>query len=508
MFSGQLRDCALLAAVVATTRLAFQSHLLYDLDSVNFALALEKFDPALLQPHPPGYYLYVVAGRILYAFFGDPNAAFVSLSVAASCGMGVTLYALAKSWYGTQAARCAALIFVVSPLCWFHGTVALTYIVEGFFATLLGYLCWQVYAGRSQSLVPSAVVLSLAVGFRQSSILFLGPLLALGYWKATRRQIRWGAAAFCLTTFCWFFPMVVESGGLIRYLTALYGMWSSVPGQQTVFNQPFVEAISLALSRGALIGFIAILCFGPFVFMPLLTRLGHSPVRLGRYACLWLLPGLLFFTFVYLIFVNSGYLIILSPPVFAWLGSKTEAWFRSPPTGGWTKGGVVAACAALNVILFLWGPWYCSYRSVRALEADLASMQQAVRARFLPRETLLLSFDSHFMGFRHVGYYLPEFMTIVYPEAQLPDGKVALSMRRGQTQLLTRAPNGPTQFAMVPLPQGERYDRYLAKVIALFPPRVLRPITFGDHRFHVGALSDLRYALPTTLSGQEWCIHE
>ncbi len=491
----QLKDCALLASIVAITRLVFSSRYLYDLDSVNFALAVEKFDPALLQPHPPGYYLYVVAGRLLRAIFEDPNTAFVTISIVASCGMAVSVYWLASTWFGSRAARCAGLLFVLSPLCWFHGTVALTYIVEGFFAALLGYLCWQTYIGRDRFLIASAIVLGLAVGFRQSSILFLGPLVLLSWRRAGWRHISLGAAAFGLTSLCWFAPMVAESGGLSRYFTALHTMWSAIPAQKTVFSYPLWEALGLAMSRAATILFAAVLCFGPFVCMPLLHRSKTTSAEFRTYVGLWLFPGLVFFCLIYLLFVNSGYLLILCPPVFAWLGFRTAEWLDSP-SPGWSRTGTVAACATLNVVLFLWGPWYCSFRSVRAFESDLEAMQKAVRGQFSPRDTVLVSFDSHFMGFRHVGYYLPEFLTVVYPEAQFPDGKATFSMQNGQTQILAEPPDTKKNFAMTPLPQGERYDRYQQNVVARFPDGSLRTITSGRMHFQVGSLTDLHYALP------------
>jgi hypothetical protein len=36
-------------------------------------------------------------------------------------------------------------------------------------------------------------------------------------------------------------------------------------------------------------------------------------------------PGLLFFTFIYLNFVNSGYLLVLTPPLFAWVRKTASA---------------------------------------------------------------------------------------------------------------------------------------------------------------------------------------
>jgi len=67
MNSRRALDAAIMAAVTALTRFAFRSHYLYDIDSVNFALALKRFDPSVHQPHPPGYFRFVTqpASRLL-----------------------------------------------------------------------------------------------------------------------------------------------------------------------------------------------------------------------------------------------------------------------------------------------------------------------------------------------------------------------------------------------------------------------------------------------------------
>src|SRR5438477_7235309 len=122
-------DCALLAAAAVFSRFIFRSHYLYDVDSVNFALALDRFDPAAHQPHPPGYFLYVCLGRLMNALFHDANSSYVAISILAGAGAAVLIYLLAERWFGRKSALFAGAIFVFSPLCWFHGIVALTYIV-------------------------------------------------------------------------------------------------------------------------------------------------------------------------------------------------------------------------------------------------------------------------------------------------------------------------------------------------------------------------------------------
>src|SRR5271154_1415816 len=111
--NGRLaRALAVLIAATAFTRWIFRSRFLYDVDSVNFALAMERFDPRVHQPHPPGYFLYVQLGRLANMLFHDANAALVGLSIVFSCGAAAMIYALADDWFGRNAARFAGLIFL------------------------------------------------------------------------------------------------------------------------------------------------------------------------------------------------------------------------------------------------------------------------------------------------------------------------------------------------------------------------------------------------------------
>src|SRR5579863_7057511 len=208
MNSRNLRDETVLVVATALTRYAFRSHYLYDIDSVNFALALKSFDPAVHEPHPPGYFLYVCLGRLVDLFFHDANATFVAISILFSCGAVATIYVLANDWFGRNAAVFAGLIFVFSPLAWFHGTVALTYAVEACFSVLTGYLCWRICCGAARFIVPAAVVVGMAAGFRPSSLLLLCPLLLFSFFKISRGQAAGGVAALALTLLAWLIPMI------------------------------------------------------------------------------------------------------------------------------------------------------------------------------------------------------------------------------------------------------------------------------------------------------------
>ncbi len=200
----QKLSLVLLTGAVAITRFVFRSHSLYDLDSVNFALAMQRFDPHVHQPHPPGYFLYICAGRLLNSAFHDANLALVVLSILASCGVAMVLYKMTLDWFGPTAAQLAGIFFLFSPLAWFHGIVALTYIVEAFFSAFLGYLCWRIYCGRAGFILPAAIVLGVSAGVRPSSIVFLAPLFLFSLRNATPKG-RWmglSMLALALTARC------------------------------------------------------------------------------------------------------------------------------------------------------------------------------------------------------------------------------------------------------------------------------------------------------------------
>jgi hypothetical protein len=58
-----------LFSLTLLTRVPFTSKFLYELDSVQYALGLQKYDVYLHQPQPPGYFLYVMAGRAVNVLF-------------------------------------------------------------------------------------------------------------------------------------------------------------------------------------------------------------------------------------------------------------------------------------------------------------------------------------------------------------------------------------------------------------------------------------------------------
>jgi hypothetical protein len=426
--------------------------------------------------------------------FHDANAALVAISIAAGCGALYMIYALAYNWFGRRAAAFSGLIFAFSPLSWFHGTVALTYGVEQFFSSLAGYFLWRVYSGAQEFIVPAALAVGLGAGFRPSFLLFLGPLMLFSVSRLSRARWLAGAAVLGLTLAGWFVPMASASGGLHAYWSALVSLWRIAPAKQTVFN----SNPTVSLARLVSIAGICLLCFGGA------TAAAFSGAAIARrtkvFLWIWVAPGLLFFTLIFLLFVNSGYLLVISPPVFAWLGLQASEWYAARPG----KVALVLATAVANCLVFVFAPVYCSYASVRHFETELRDVVRLIPEAASPADTMIVGFDSHFLGYRHAGYYLPGWFTAQYPEVRLDAGPRVFVMEGGDTRLAARLPLSRFRnFIIFPLPDGDQeYDDYMSRVRARFPKGALRTATAGGREFLLGSVTDLPLLFPTVDNDQ------
>lgn len=497
MMSRRNLDLAALVTALAGSRFLFRSRDLYDLDSVNFALGLSRFDPSTHQPHPPGYFLYVCLGRLLNLVVHDANLSLVLLSIGASCGAGVVIYLMALEWFGLAEARFAALVFLFSPLAWFHGTVALTYSVEAFFSALTGYLCWRMLGGSTHSAWAAGIVLGLSAGVRPSSLVLLAPLFLYSLSKAPKGG-KSAAAALILTVAAWFPAMLAASGGWRPYFDALLSLWRVVPSRTTVFNSSPANSIARAVT----ILLIALLFAGVSAVAPFaaIGRSGAGDAEKRTFTLFWTAPALCFFTFVFLKFVNSGYLLLLAAPFCLWLGRCLALWRAESRWPRAAKVAIIAAGAAANSAIFLAAPFYCSYRSVRRFEDQLGQIRDALPRVAGANDTLIVGFDSHFLGYRHAGYYLPGYLTVEYPEVKLVGGTRVFAMQDRQTRLLASLPLGRyKRFVFFPLPGGRTdYRDYLAQVESKLPAGVLRVSKAGGYSFVTGPVSLLPLLFPET----------
>src|SRR5438309_10064890 len=113
----------ILFTITLLIRIPFTSRLLYDQDSVQFALALEKYDVYLHQPHPPGYFLYVMLGKMMNIFFHYANTSFLVLSLIGSGLTVVAVYYLGLASFVVERGLWSVAFALRSSVLWRCGVV-------------------------------------------------------------------------------------------------------------------------------------------------------------------------------------------------------------------------------------------------------------------------------------------------------------------------------------------------------------------------------------------------
>jgi hypothetical protein len=122
---------------------------------------------------------------------------------------------------------------------------------------------------------------------------------------------------------------------------------------------------------------------------------------------------------------------------------------------------------------------------------------------------MIVGFDSHFLGYRHAGYYLPEYPTVQFPEVALASGARVFAMQYRNTWLESALPaTAIRNFVIFPLPLGDReYGDYMALVRKRFPPGELRTVVRGGHEFAIGPVADLRFLFPVAAPSASALVH-
>jgi len=114
---------------------------------------------------------------------------------------------------------------------------------------------------------------------------------------------------------------------------------------------------------------------------------------------------------------------------------------------------------------------------------------------------MIIGMDSHFLGYRHAGYYLPGYLTAQYPEVRLAAGKRVFAMRNQDTDVVRVLETGSARnFVIFPLPSNQReYSDYMAGVRARLPAGDLRIVSRGDYEYATGPVEDLHFLFPDVL---------
>lgn len=329
-FRGDIAISLLLVLLIIITRLPFTSKFLYEWDSVNFALALDKYDILLHQPQPPGYILFVGLGKVLNQIFHDANTTLVFISILFSALTVILVYFIGKQLFSRKIAITGGILLIFSPIFWFYGEIATIYPSEAFLAILIAYTSYQAFKGRTIFFYISSLVLGLAGGFRQDLILFMSPLwfFCLFYPERNyKRMIKRMITAFGVlvaSILIWLVPSIILAGGLESYLSAGGHFSASFKTSSVLFGAPLSNHLLIdgMLASWLMIGmgFIGGLLILVYIILKRKTILNRKIIKNPKFIfmSLWILPSFLFLIFIPL--SKPGYTLTFLPAVTLILG--------------------------------------------------------------------------------------------------------------------------------------------------------------------------------------------
>jgi hypothetical protein len=197
-------------------------------DAVDFALALERFDIFHMQPHFPGYPLYILAAHLFWPFAGQPVLALTWLSACFGSLSLLPFYSLAKRLLPSQpAVWFAMLLFATSPLLGLAHVQPMSeamglFAVLTFFAVLVRSLDKPLpFADACVGAVLFALILGIRISYFPVGFLLLHPLVRLYQERSgTGRFLLQAATVSCLFLLVlagWLLPTAATEGGLVPY---------------------------------------------------------------------------------------------------------------------------------------------------------------------------------------------------------------------------------------------------------------------------------------------------
>lgn len=424
----------LLFIITILSRIPFTSEFLYHMDSVHFALALEKYDITTHQPHPPGYFLYVMLGRLLNLFIEDANTMFVTISIVFSGLTVVAIYYLAKKMFDRKTGIIASLLAITSPNLWFHGEVALTYIIEAFFSTSVAFLCWKIYKGEQSSsssayLYLSVIALGIAGGIRQNTLLFLLPLWLFSIKGLPLRKIITSFALLGIVCLAWFLPMIQLTGGYDAYREAFKELWLFNTGNVSVFDRGWdsFKVFSSALYNFIVYGLGAGIVIILLAFYSIVRhkRLMAIDISKALFFAIWILPSVMFYLLIFIHPANPGYVLIFIPALLILTSASISYSAKELLKMNLRdySNHTAVFIVSINALFFLFSNNIVSYKAIKIHDKDLGIMLREIKA-FDPSRTAIFVGPYIFYGYRQIMYYLPEYRVYQVDVRVAPSGEI------------------------------------------------------------------------------------
>ena len=416
---------AALVVLVVATRIPFIPPVIADSDGAEYAFALEKFDMAHGYPHAPGYPLFILCAKPIYALTGNASISLAAVNVGFSglaCG---ALYILGTVLFGGWVGLAAALLLCFDSNFWRFGVLCMPYPAGVFWGIVVGLTAYQAGTGRRWGLI-SAVALGLGGGFRQQVLTFLSPMWLWCCRKLGWKQIGLGVLIIAVLTGAWIAGVSWATGGYSVYQASNQAQWGEAIYPSSVFIalngglRAGVEQLVKRLSSWSQLlwgghSHLSVLawalpCLYAFgrLFRPQLIR---SDERVQLIVA-WLVPMLAFHILIHM--NNRGHALTYMPVVclvgglgiYLFCADLTQAagWRLDGPTVRTGMVAILILSVALNIGIFTLRTAPADKQQAR----EVGSVIEYIASNYAPEQTAIVQSDSR-MFYHAVHYHLRDY---------------------------------------------------------------------------------------------------
>ncbi len=230
-----------------------------DEDSILFIRGVREFNIDKYQPHPPGYPVYILLGKISVFLMKDELLGLTILSAIFGALSLAIFYFLIFEMYGKKIALMSTMLMAVTPLFWLNSLKAMSDIPGLFFILLSMYFIYHfIKYKKIKSLYTGSFVSAIAIGLRFHALFVVAPLLIYSCFKmkgkkdkknakiikdkkerkrAKLNKIFYALVFFLVGVLVWLVPTLVVNGFFGYFGTILdHFLWLSGDSKISVFS--------------------------------------------------------------------------------------------------------------------------------------------------------------------------------------------------------------------------------------------------------------------------------
>jgi hypothetical protein len=188
---------------------------LWEWDDILFAHAMHEYDLERNIPHPPGFPVFIMLGRLAYAFFKNEHHALVAVNIVFASLLAPALYFLFREIFKDRwIALTGALFSIFAANVWLHSGGPRSDI-PGF---AIGVICLALAIRgmrSSRALLLSCALLGLGMGVRVTVLPAAAPTVAcvllFHLWKRNWRLVAGAVSTATVCFLIWFVPLIMHT---------------------------------------------------------------------------------------------------------------------------------------------------------------------------------------------------------------------------------------------------------------------------------------------------------